>query len=44
MYGDDSYREVASFGGDTIRRFSVNVSELRKMTAHNFENLLQVRD
>ena len=39
---DNSYREVASFGADTIRRFSANVSELKKLAAHDFENLLQV--
>jgi hypothetical protein len=38
----DSYREIPSFGRDTIRRFSANSSEMKKMAAHNFENLLQV--
>jgi len=38
----NSYREVPSFGRDTIRRFSSNCSEMKKMAAHDFENLLQV--
>jgi len=38
-----SYREIPSFGRDTIRRFSTNCSEMKKMAAHDFENLLQVR-
>lgn len=37
-----SFRQVPSFGGDTIRRFVNNVSELKKMAARDFENLLQV--
>ncbi|KIM83848.1 hypothetical protein PILCRDRAFT_68635, partial [Piloderma croceum F 1598] len=35
------YREVASFSADTIQCFSTNVSELKKLTAYDFENLLQ---
>jgi hypothetical protein len=38
----DRYREVPSFGRDTIRRFTANSSEMKKMAAHDFENLLQV--
>jgi len=41
-FGCDSYREIPSFGRDTIRRFSANCSELKKMAARDFENLLQV--
>ncbi len=37
-----SYREIATFGRDTIRRFRSNVSELKKMAARDFEDLLQV--
>jgi len=37
-----SFRQVPSFGRDTIRRFSSNVSELKKLAAHDFEDLLQV--
>jgi hypothetical protein len=39
---EQRYRELPSFGRDTIRRFSSNSSEMKKMTAHDFENLLQV--
>ena len=34
--------EVPSFGRDTIRRFARNVSELKKMAAQDFEDILQV--
>ena len=37
-----SFQEIPSFGRDTICKFSVNVSELKKMAAWEFENLLQV--
>jgi hypothetical protein len=30
------------FGRDTIRRFSSNVSEMKKLAARDFEDLLQV--
>lgn len=33
---------MPTFGKDTIRRFSANSSEMKKMAAHNFEDLLQV--
>ncbi|KIM56162.1 hypothetical protein SCLCIDRAFT_29860 [Scleroderma citrinum Foug A] len=35
------YRQVPSFGRDTIRRFSRNSLEMKRMAAHNFEDLLQ---
>lgn len=38
----NSYREIPSFGRDTIWKFTANVSELKKMAARDFENLLQV--
>ena len=38
----DSYRKIPTFGSDTIRRFTTNVSELKKLAARNFEDLLQV--
>ena len=38
------YRQVPSFGRDTIRRFARNVSELKKMAARDFEDILQVSD
>jgi hypothetical protein len=37
------FRELPSFGKDTIRRFSNNVSGLRKLAARDFENIFQVR-
>jgi hypothetical protein len=38
----DSFRQMPTFGADTIRRFSNNVSELKKFAARDFEDLLQV--
>jgi hypothetical protein len=38
-----SFRQVPTFGRDTIRRFSSNVSEMKKLAARDFEDLLQVR-
>ena len=35
-------RAVPTFGKDTIRRFTGNVSGLKHITAHDFEDLLQV--
>ncbi len=37
-----SYREIPTFGGDTIRRFSRNVSEMKKLAARDFADILQV--
>lgn len=36
------FRQIPSFGRDTIRRFSSNVSELKKLGARDFEDILQV--
>ena len=36
------YREIPSFGLDGIRNITSNRSELKKMTAHDYEDLLQV--
>jgi hypothetical protein len=41
-YATRSFRQVPTFGSDTIRRFSDNVSELKKLAARDFEDLLQV--
>ncbi|KZP03728.1 hypothetical protein FIBSPDRAFT_904798 [Athelia psychrophila] len=38
---DTRYRQVPSFGRDTIRRFSSNVSELKCLAARDYEDLLQ---
>lgn len=37
-----SYRQVPTFGRDTIRRFRRNVSDLQKMAARDYEDILQV--
>jgi len=37
-----SFRQIPTFGRDTIRKFRSNVSELKKMAARDFEDLLQV--
>lgn len=37
-----SYREIPTFGRNTIRKFSDNVSGLTKLAARDFEDLLQV--
>jgi len=37
-----SYRQVPSFGRDTIRHFRSNSSEMKKMAARDFEDLLLV--
>ena len=36
------YRLVPAFGRDTIRRFRRDASGLKRMTAHDYEDLLQV--
>jgi len=36
------YREMPPFGLDGIRKIMSNRSELKKMTAHDYEDLLQV--
>ncbi|PSR74642.1 hypothetical protein PHLCEN_2v9671, partial [Hermanssonia centrifuga] len=35
------FRQVPTFGRDTIRRFSNNVSGMKKLAARNFEDILQ---
>lgn len=36
------YREIPTFGRDTIRKFVHNASGMKKLAARNFEDLLQV--
>jgi hypothetical protein len=36
------YRQISTFGRDSIRRFSNNVSGLKRLGARDYENLLQV--
>ncbi|KAG6905700.1 hypothetical protein DXG01_001205 [Tephrocybe rancida] len=38
---DRRFRATPTFGRDTIRRFTTNASELKKMAAHNYEDILQ---
>ncbi|KAG8914957.1 hypothetical protein FRC01_003851 [Tulasnella sp. 417] len=38
---DRRFRQVPSFGRDTIRRISHNVSELKQLAARDFEDILQ---
>ena len=38
------YCAIPSFGRDTIWRFADNCSEMKKMAAHNFEDLLQMSE
>ncbi|KJA23250.1 hypothetical protein HYPSUDRAFT_137895 [Hypholoma sublateritium FD-334 SS-4] len=37
------YRQISTFGSGTIRKFSQNSSEMKKLAARDFEDLLQVR-
>ena len=39
---DPRYRQIPTFGRDTIRRFANNTSEMRKLAAQDFEDILQV--
>lgn len=36
------YRQIPTFGHDTIRKFSNNASGMKKLAARDFEDLLQV--
>jgi hypothetical protein len=36
-----NYRQVPTFGRDTIRKFMSNVSEFKIMAARDYEDLLQ---
>jgi hypothetical protein len=36
------FRQLPTFGRDSIRKFSNNVSELKKLGARDYENILQV--
>jgi hypothetical protein len=42
IYGAGSFRQVPTFGRDTIRRFVSNVSQLKRLAARDFADLLQV--
>ena len=36
------YYQISTFGHGTIRRFPSNVSEMKKLAARDFEDILQV--
>ncbi|KAH9950133.1 hypothetical protein B0H21DRAFT_881501, partial [Amylocystis lapponica] len=40
-YFNKRFRNVPTFGRDTIRRFSTNVSGMKKLAARDFEDILQ---
>jgi len=35
------FREIPAFGRDGVRKITSNRSELKKMTAHDYEDMLQ---
>ena len=35
-----SYRQITTYGRDTIRKFDTNVSAMKKLAAHDWEDLL----
>ena len=37
-----SFRQISSFGASTIRRFTHNVADMKKLAARDFEDILQV--
>lgn len=38
------FRQVPPFARNTIRKFTYNVSDLRKLAARDYEDILQVRN
>lgn len=40
---DLRFGDVPTFGRGTIRCFTDNVSDMKKLAGHNFEDILQVR-
>ena len=38
------FRQIPTFGSSTIRNFAANASEMKKLAARDFEDLLQVRN
>ncbi|KAI0028039.1 hypothetical protein K488DRAFT_59706 [Vararia minispora EC-137] len=38
---NERFRQITTFGASTIRRFAHNVSELKKLAARDFEDILQ---
>lgn len=37
------FRQIPTFGRDTIRRFQTNISEMKQLAARDYEDILQVR-
>ncbi len=37
-----SFRQIPTFGRDTIRRFDKNASAMKKLAARDWEDILQV--
>jgi len=37
------FRHIPSYGNGVIRKFADNTSEMKKLAARDFENILQVR-
>ena len=44
FYFCSRYRQISTFGSSMIHWFSNNASEMKKLAAWDFEDLLQVRD
>lgn len=42
LYISPRFRSMPTFGTSTIRRFASNASEMKKLAARDFEDLLQV--
>ncbi|KAG2022247.1 hypothetical protein CC2G_000019 [Coprinopsis cinerea AmutBmut pab1-1] len=38
---DSRFRQISAFGSNTIRRFATNTSEMKKLAARDFEDILQ---
>ena len=43
VFNGSRFRDIPTFGSSTIRRFASNTSEIKKLAARDFEDLLQVR-
>jgi len=44
IYTPQRFQEIPPFGDDVVRRIRSNRSELKKMTARDYEDILQVRE
>jgi hypothetical protein len=41
-HANTRFRDIPSFGRATIRRFSHDVTAMKKLAAHDYEDILQV--